>query len=77
MSHKEKWQRLNNAKTHYDCSLSLSESDLRGFHEGRKILLGIRMEQRRDKQSLLFMRNAGEMARQTIDKIAIGVFHEI
>ncbi len=77
MMPKEKWERLRSPKTFEDYGLSLNESELRTFPEGREVLLEIRLKQRRDKQASSFIQKAGEMARQTQERMIMNILRGI
>lgn len=73
MTPEEKWQRLNNPQTCEDYGLSLSESELRAFPAGRKLLLEIRLLQRKRKQNNLFMAKMGKRVKQVREQIMFNI----
>ena len=68
----EKWERLTNPKSLGDYGLSLTESEMMTFPEGRKIIAGIK----RDVAFLETAEKVGGFAKQSIDKTAFEVLME-
>lgn len=68
----EKWNRLTNPKSVEDYGLSLTESEMVTFPEGRKIIAGIK----RDVAFLETVEKMGDFAKQSINKTAFEVLME-
>lgn len=71
MTPKEKWDRINNPMSVEDYGLFLTEDELRTFLEGRKLLLGVRIMQRKDKKIERWSKEASKFLAELHDKIAL------
>ena len=67
MTPEEKWARLNNPTCADDYGLSISETELRTFLEGREILLNLRKIERKRGRTSRLMSALGKSMGERID----------
>ncbi len=71
MTAQEKWERLTNPKTLEDYGLSMMETELLEFEEGRKVVESLRgvTDKRMDAVEKMIAKNIG----QTVERVSYGV----
>ncbi len=73
MDPKSKLKALINPQTLEDYGVSISETEMRTFPEGRAFLLAIRKKQRDARRIDRLMSQCGAQAAETVDRILAGV----
>ena len=71
MTAQEKWERLTNPKTVEDYGLSMTETELLEFEEGRKVVELLRGVT--DESMDLVVKMIAGRTRQTVDRVSYGV----
>ena len=67
----EKWTRLNNPQTLEDWGISITESEMRTFPEGRAFLCCLKRIERRERQKDMVLMSMVDNMKNTVDEIIL------
>jgi len=73
MTPEEKWKRLTNPQTADDYGLSLTETELETFAEGREVLAGMRQYTTEFDDQCRFAAEFGKAAGEFVEQVRYGV----